>query len=79
MQEINCTVEAERIAFRGYGMLLAEIGLPPGADVDRASLEKARELSELKSRFVSMASHEFRTPLSTILSSTYLIEKYSTH
>ncbi len=43
----------------------------------RASLEKARELSELKSRFVSMASHEFRTPLSTILSSTYLIAKYS--
>jgi len=43
----------------------------------RTSLEKARELSELKSRFVSMASHEFRTPLSTILSSTYLIEKYA--
>ncbi|MES2331486.1 MAG: PAS domain S-box protein [Bacteroidota bacterium] len=43
----------------------------------RTSLEKARELSELKSRFVSMASHEFRTPLSTVLSSTYLIEKYT--
>ncbi|HEX8845621.1 MAG TPA: MG2 domain-containing protein [Pyrinomonadaceae bacterium] len=39
--EITCRVEAERIGFRGYGMLLAEIGLPPGADVDRASLEKA--------------------------------------
>ncbi len=42
------------------------------------SLEKEKELSELKSRFVSMASHEFRTPLSTVLSSTYLIEKYTT-
>ncbi len=42
------------------------------------ALEKERELSELKSRFVSMASHEFRTPLSTILSSSYLIEKYTT-
>ena len=42
-EEINCTVEAERIGFRGYGMLLAEIGLPPGADVDRASLEKAKK------------------------------------
>ena len=35
----------------------------------REALEKEKELSELKSRFVSMASHEFRTPLSTVLSS----------
>ncbi|MEM1219086.1 MAG: PAS domain-containing sensor histidine kinase [Bacteroidota bacterium] len=42
----------------------------------RESLEKEKELSELKSRFVSMASHEFRTPLSTILSSIELIESY---
>jgi A-macroglobulin complement component/alpha-2-macroglobulin family protein/MG2 domain-containing protein/carboxypeptidase family protein/macroglobulin-like protein/A-macroglobulin receptor len=39
--EITCTVKAERVGFRGYGMLLAEIGLPPGADVDRASLDRA--------------------------------------
>jgi PAS domain S-box-containing protein len=42
------------------------------------SLDKEKELGELKTRFVSMASHEFRTPLSTVLSSTYLIEKYTT-
>lgn len=42
------------------------------------SLVKERELGELKSRFVSMASHEFRTPLSTILSSVSLIGKYTT-
>lgn len=42
------------------------------------SLEKEKELSELKSRFVSMASHEFRTPLSTVLSSAYLLEQYNT-
>ena len=42
------------------------------------SLAKEKELSELKSRFVAMASHEFRTPLSTVLSSSYLIEKYTT-
>lgn len=40
------------------------------------ALERERELSDLKSRFVSMASHEFRTPLSTILSSTNLATKY---
>ena len=41
------------------------------------ALSKEKKLGELKTRFVSMASHEFRTPLSTILSSAYLIEKYS--
>jgi PAS domain S-box-containing protein len=40
------------------------------------SLEKQKELNELKSKFVSMASHEFRTPLSTVLSSAELISKY---
>lgn len=43
----------------------------------RRALHKERELNELKSRFVSMASHEFRTPLSTILSSVSLVEKYN--
>lgn len=42
----------------------------------KSALEKERELSELKSRFVSMASHEFRTPLSSILSSANLIGLY---
>ena len=42
------------------------------------NLEKERELNELKTRFVSMASHEFRTPLSTILSSATLAQKYQT-
>jgi hypothetical protein len=38
---VEATAHIERIGFRGYGMLIAEIGLPPGADVDRASLGSA--------------------------------------
>jgi signal transduction histidine kinase len=38
--------------------------------------ERERELGELKSRFVSMTSHEFRTPLSVVLSSAELLEAY---
>ena len=41
------------------------------------ALSKEKDLSDLKSRFVSMASHEFRTPLSTILSSASLLAKYT--
>ena len=42
----------------------------------KKSLEKEKELSELKSRFITMASHEFRTPLSTVLTSVQLLKKY---
>ena len=42
----------------------------------RKALQKEKELHELKSRFVTIASHEFRTPLSTVLSSASLIGKY---
>jgi len=42
-----------------------------------AALDKERQLNEIKSSFVSLASHEFRTPLSTVLSSAALIAKYT--
>jgi len=42
------------------------------------ALDKEKQLNEIKSRFVSMASHEFRTPLSTVLSSASLLSKYTT-
>ena len=43
----------------------------------RTALEREKELNQLKSRFVSMVSHEFRTPLSTIQSSAELVHHYS--
>ena len=42
----------------------------------KATLARERELGELKSRLVALASHEFRTPLAAILSSAELLEHY---
>src|SRR5690606_41629029 len=46
-------------------------------DEAHKALERERELNELKTKFVSIASHEFRTPLSTVLSYASLIEPYN--
>jgi PAS domain S-box-containing protein len=55
----------------------AENALRENEKALRKAYEREKELNNLKSRFVSMASHEFRTPLSTILSSAELIAAYS--
>jgi len=43
----------------------------------KTSLDKEKELNHLKTKFITLASHEFKTPLSVILTSTELISKYS--
>lgn len=73
-------MSAERIELNGEPCLLAlslVVTARKRAEEELLrSLAQERELSELKSRFVSMVSHEFRTPLGIILSSAEILENY---
>lgn len=67
----------EKVEQRTKELQLAMNKLQESKDELLKTLEREKDLGELKSRFVTMASHEFRTPLSTVLSSAYLLEKYT--
>ncbi|MFK7806252.1 MAG: ATP-binding protein [Saprospiraceae bacterium] len=69
LEELNQQLE-EKVRERTQSLMENETKL-------EKALEKEKQLNGLKSRFVSMASHEFRTPLSSILSSAGLIGRYT--
>jgi PAS domain S-box-containing protein len=67
----------DKNVLKGFAKITRDISDQKKAEQDMLeTLRKEKELSELKSRFVTLASHEFKTPLSVILSSVSLIEKY---
>ena len=74
--QLNETLEQE-VAARTQALQNTLDKLEVNAKELALSLEKEKVLGDLKTRFVSMASHEFRTPLTSILGSATLIEKYS--
>jgi PAS domain S-box-containing protein len=75
MKKLNANLEAT-VENRTNELQLTLNALKTSKEELTLSLEKEKEVNDLKSRFVSMASHEFRTPLSTILSSISLLSKY---
>ncbi|MHA8073352.1 PAS domain-containing sensor histidine kinase [Aquirufa sp. HETE-40SA] len=76
INQLNETLEQE-VAARTQALQNTLDKLEVNAKELENSLEKEKVLGDLKTRFVSMASHEFRTPLTSILGSATLIEKYA--
>ncbi|GAB3050198.1 histidine kinase dimerization/phospho-acceptor domain-containing protein [Spirosoma pulveris] len=75
IERLNAELE-QKVANRTHALMTTLNQLQASKDELAKALASERELGELKSRFVTMASHEFRTPLSVALSSASLIERY---
>lgn len=76
IQKMNADLEL-KVKERTSVLQEALLQLEQSKEDLKNALAQEKELHDLKSRFVTMASHEFRTPLSTILSSISLIAKYT--
>ncbi|WP_128547507.1 PAS domain-containing sensor histidine kinase [Larkinella soli] len=77
IEQLNAQLE-QKVADRTHALMTTLHQLEESRDELSKALAAERELGELKSRFVSMASHEFRTPLAAVLTSAALLEKYKT-
>lgn len=76
IQKLNAELE-ERVNLRTQELATAVRKVEESQDEVIRALKKERELNNMKSQFVTIASHEFRTPLATILSSAALIGRYT--
>ena len=76
IQKLNSELE-ERVNQRTKELATAMYKIEQSQEEVIRALKKERELNNMKSQFVTIASHEFRTPLATILSSASLIGRYA--
>lgn len=71
-------VKDEKQSFKHFLCMVTDISFIKEQEAQiKLALDKANKLNEMQSRFIALASHEFRTPLTSILTCTWLVEQYA--